>query len=176
MHEKWSIGINIILILLMIFSTINNIRKSKASMFNYDFQIKFYALYILPLVFVIINLFMNIVLKLSVMFWVVTVIPIIIPLAALLIDKKDTNKIKYLHSKYSVDIKGAIVEILEFKEIQITLDKIYVFLNNQGNVIYCKVVIEKDLQTLESNKIIQVLKEGLNKKYPEIKFDIIIEK
>lgn len=177
MYEKWSIGINIIVILLMAFSVVKNIRKNKTSIFSYDFQIKFYTLYILPLVFVIINILINILLKLSITFWLVTVIiPIMIPIVSFLIDNKDVNKIRDLHSKYNLDIKSFIEEIFESKEIKITTDNIYVFLNYQDDIIYCKVVLEKDLQSLESNNLIKILREELSNKYPEIKFDIIIEK
>ena len=128
MYEKWSIGINIIVLLLMVFSVVGSIRKNNTSMFSYDFLIKFQTLYVLPFVFVMINVFMNIVFKLSITFWIVTVIiPIIIPIISFFIDKKDINKIRSLHSKYNLEIKSFIVKTFESKSIKISTDTIYVF-------------------------------------------------
>ena len=179
MYEKWSIGINIIVLLLMVFSVVVSIRKNNTSMFSYDFLIKFQILYLLPFVFVMINVFMNIVFKLSITFWIVTVIipiiiGIIIHIISFCIDKKYINKIRSLHSKYNLEIKSFIVKTFESKSIKISTDNIYVFFNYQDNIKYCKVSIDKNLPVLESNNLIKILKKELSNKYPEFKFDIIV--
>lgn len=176
MYEKYSIVINSIILILMILNIFLNIRKNKISMFYYDFQIKFYALYIFPIIFVVFNIFFNTIFKLPFIFWLITTTPIVIPISTFLIERKNMKKTKKLYLKYNLDIQNTVIELLKLEKIKINKDNIYIFLNCQENIIYCKAIIEKDLKTLKFNNILETLKEGLYKKYPEIKFDIILEK
>lgn len=175
MYERWSILINILVILIMAFTVIVNIRKNNSSMFNYDFQIKFYVSYILPLIFVIINICLNIVFNLSIRFWGVTMMPIIIPVVYYLFDIKKSKIDAKLYYKYNEQIKISCKEILETLDIEVTKDKIYVFVNSNKTNIYCKIVIDYTIDNANTMMIEKGLKQQLKKIYPDIKFEVIIE-
>lgn len=175
MYERLSIFINILVILIMVFTVTINIRKNNYSMFNYDFQIKFYVSYILPLIFVIINICLNIVFNLSIKFWIVTMIPIIIPAVSYLFDIKKSKTDAQLYYKYSEKIKINCKEILETLDIKVSKEKIYVFLNDYESDTFCKIVIDYTLGSFNTMMIEKILKQELEIKYPNIRFEVIVE-
>lgn len=175
MYEKWSIFINILVILIMLLTVIVNIKRNNSSMFNYDFQIKFYILYILPLIFVVINICLNILFKLPIKFWIVAMSPIVIPLISYSLNAKKLKTDTQLYYKYNELIKVDCKQILETLNIKVDNEKIFIFINDDNDGIYCKIVIDYTIDTSNIVTIQKVLKYEMQKRYSDIKFDVIFE-
>ena len=159
----------VLIILLLIYLAIR--RKDQLSMFDYRIVKKLFII-IAPCIVSIINLSIDFKFKPKIFYWIVSIVPMIVPILVFIIDYIRHHKIEVIYKNYYSDIKNSIGE--KIGELEIYDSTVNLFLYYDNKVLCCKVVIKLKLSEDSERKIEKEIESYLNLKYKEIKFNIFI--
>ncbi|WP_294406138.1 hypothetical protein [uncultured Clostridium sp.] len=176
MYETICIGINILCVFVLLILYILLMYKDKKSMFNYAVIGNIYIKYIAPFIFVIISIAMDFIFKVRLRCWIISCIPLIIPIINYSLEKKYMFISQKIYMLYSDEIKNILISKLRELSFDVNDSNMKIFLTPKDNNIYCKAILKLNVTDPLIDKIKEIVEIEIKNKYKNIVFELFIDK
>lgn len=176
MYETIWIVVNILCIFVLLILYILLIHKDKKSMFNYAVAGNIYIKYIAPFIIVIINIAIDFIFRLRLRCWIISCIPLVIPIISYSLEKKYMLISQRIYISYSNEIENILISKLKELSFDINDRNMKVFLTPKDDNIYCKVILKLNATDVVIDKIKKTVEIEIKNKYKNIVFELFIDK